>query len=76
LKNPVQKHIELLFNLPADKGMNLNLYNLLGQRIRTYQINQSISGRISLPTDGLSSGVYFLKSEGYEGGLIKVVVVK
>lgn len=76
LSNPVQKHIELSFSPPLEKGMDLNLYNAIGQRIKTYHIKKGFSGRVKLSVNGLSSGIYFLRSEDMETSVIKVVVVE
>jgi len=67
LQNPVRgNHITVQLQNWKDENINLSLYNLLGQRIKTFHLNKLSSGenKIRLQTQQLPSGIYFLKLEG------------
>jgi len=67
LQNPVRgNHITVQLQNWKDGNISLSLYNLLGQRIKTFHLNKLSSGenKIRLQTQQLPSGIYFLKLEG------------
>jgi len=71
LHNPVRKTIVLLLDGKFKRPLRLNLYNTIGQRIRTYHF-EKFSHRLTLPP----SGVYFLEVEReLDLRPIKVVVI-
>jgi len=64
LQNPIKgNYIELLLSSPENNQARITLYNQIGQRLRTYQINGLQSGKNILRLDAmeLPMGIYFLK---------------
>ena len=66
LQNPVRgNYIGLFLNSGNQTALDLELYNLLGQKIKTYSFPNLKAGRniLRMDTQGLPSGTYFLKME-------------
>jgi hypothetical protein len=80
LQNPIRgNHIELELQLVDKKSAELFLYNLLGQRVKSFSLTGLSIGKnkVRLQTKNLSSGVYFLRLEGKEiNESIKVTFLK
>ena len=61
--NPFNPQTTISFVLPEPAGVNLTVYNILGQKIRTL-IDQSMSGgrhRVQFNGANLASGIYFYR---------------
>ncbi len=80
MQNPVRgNYIVLWFDLPQQDNIVLGLYNLLGQRVRTFSLNQLAPGEhtFRLPTSGFASGIYFLRLEnGFTNQSIKLAIIE
>lgn len=75
LNNPVRGRIELSFGRPQGRVM-VGVYNPLGQRVRTYSFGK-VQDKVSLSTQGLAEGIYFLKIAGESfNSCVKVQLVK
>ncbi|MCK6602364.1 MAG: T9SS type A sorting domain-containing protein [Bacteroidetes bacterium] len=61
--NPFNPETRVILNLPQDRQINWELYNLEGRRVRSREGIAGRQGKTELPilADGLSSGLYFLK---------------
>ncbi|MEO0270010.1 MAG: T9SS type A sorting domain-containing protein [candidate division WOR-3 bacterium] len=55
-----------------DKISQFELYNVLGEKVRTYMVNK-LNSKISLSVDGICPGIYFLKYNKEEK-ILKVIV--
>jgi len=77
LKNPANGQIELILTSFSPQNLNLILFNVLSQKVRFYNLGK-ISGnqRISLPAEGLPTGVYFLKIENSHFRPLKIVILQ
>ncbi len=64
LRNPTRgDYIEVELHLAQNDNVGLELYNLLGQRVKTFSLNGLSSGKntVRLQTKCLANGVYFLR---------------
>jgi hypothetical protein len=77
LQNPVRGGF-LGVLLPANmKGKaELELYNLVGQRVRRFSVERGARNRAQLYVDDICSGVYFLRVKGDMQQTLKVTVMK
>ena len=82
--NPFNPETTIEFNLPSDQNVNLSIYNVRGQLIKTLSNEHLKKGKHSFVFDGkdrdtkaLSSGIYFarLKSKNYNS-VIKILLLK
>lgn len=81
----LEEGIHIFMNNPIDELqikriidtelININLYNYLGQNMRTW--NSNIKGRnISLPINNLSTGVYFIQINTINGSINKKIIIE
>ena len=79
-QNPVVcDYIEIELSVEQKDGYDLNLYNLLGQKVKTFTISGLSAGKhkIRLETKGLTGGVYFLRMGDKESQqCVKVTIMK
>lgn len=63
--NPFNQETTILFYLPEPNRVKLDLYNILGQRVRTIANEEFEAGenRVFLDMNGFSSGIYFYSME-------------
>lgn len=80
--NPFQAEAYIVLDLPGPKTLNLEVYNLRGQRVRGLSKGLKGSGRHSLNWDGkddsgrdVANGVYFLRAESGTD-LVSMKIVK
>lgn len=59
LPNPAQDHLNVFYTLPGEQTMNLLLSNSLGVAVMNMN-NLPAKGNVSLSTEGLAEGVYFI----------------
>jgi CSLREA domain-containing protein len=61
--NPARGAVTVKLAVPQAKsgGAELRLYNALGQQVRAVPVGESGRQRVEVQTDGLASGVYFLR---------------
>lgn len=69
--NPLRagESLTVVAKAPSSEALRIGLYNVLGQRIRT--LASSSGGKVvraRVPTQDLSSGIYFVSTEGGAGG--------
>lgn len=79
LQNPIRGNsIKLLLTSGNNNNTTINLYNLSGQKIKTFSLDNLSTGenRLNLSIDNIPGGVYFLKMEGNNNKSEKVVIVK
>ncbi len=64
--NPFNSSTTIVFTYPPNKKYNLSLFNLLGQRVLTYEGISNINGKNQIRIDSinLSGGVYFYSLSG------------
>ncbi|MDP8211075.1 MAG: T9SS type A sorting domain-containing protein, partial [Candidatus Stygibacter australis] len=82
--NPFNPETEIMFLLPNNEKINLSVYNLKGQLVRTLVDNYLPGGSHSIIWDGktnngemVSSGVYFYKlSVGETSETRKMILLK
>lgn len=62
--NPASTQTEIEVCIPANDFLTVELYNILGEKVRTLYNQSSVSGKIqlSLSVSGLSEGSYFVKA--------------
>ncbi len=68
--NPAQSEVTLLAD---DNMLNVSVYNLLGQQIKTQDLNKTRQYRFNI--EGLASGVYVVKIKTEKGMVSKRLVV-
>ena len=61
--NPARSQVTLRYELPVDGDVRIDVFNALGQRVRSMTAVPATTGRqqIMLPTARLASGVYFVR---------------
>ena len=67
LQNPIAgDYIHLSFELPQSDNINFSLYNIAGQRLKSFSPSplSSNSHTVRLPLYELSNGIYFLRIKG------------
>ncbi|MEW6680556.1 MAG: T9SS type A sorting domain-containing protein, partial [bacterium] len=86
--NPANQGCYIPFKLANDSNVSLEIYNILGQKVRTIEIGQRKAGSYTqkdraiffdLKNDSgqnLSSGLYFYKIKADDFSAIKSMVVK
>ncbi|MEO0240974.1 MAG: T9SS type A sorting domain-containing protein, partial [candidate division WOR-3 bacterium] len=75
LSNIVKNEIKIeLSPLIKDKISQFELYNVLGEKVRTYMVNK-LNSKISLSVDGICPGIYFLKYNK-ENKPFKVIITR
>jgi len=71
--NPTQGNLNLQLSSP--EAVNVRLYNLLGESVRTWNFSQSeASNTIQLALDGVSKGTYLIRIEGKQTRSLKKVI--
>jgi hypothetical protein len=76
LQNPVRgDHIELILH-GGNQAVDLELYNLLGQRVKTYSLSPSMNARQMLDIQGFPAGTYFLRMRQGDGNAVKVTILR
>lgn len=80
--NPAQGLATISFQLPAKNKVRLEVYNIVGQRIRTLADRELEAGRHSLSWDGrddmgrqVSNGIYFYRLEAGQVRLTNKLVI-
>jgi subtilisin family serine protease len=68
--NPFNMSTRIQFGVPAQTKVKIVLYNVLGQKVRTYDLGERAPGRYDITWDGMnergkavSSGIYFYRFE-------------
>ena len=68
--NPFNLSTQIQFGVPQRANVKIVIYNLLGQRIRTFDLGERVPGRYTITWDGknqnggvVSTGVYFYRFE-------------
>jgi hypothetical protein len=68
--NPFNMSTRIQFGVPAQTKVKIVLYNVLGQKVRTYDLGERTPGRYDITWDGMnergktvSSGIYFYRFE-------------
>jgi hypothetical protein len=68
--NPFNMSTRIQFGVPAQTKVKIVLYNVLGQKVRTYDLGERVPGRYDITWDGMnergkavSSGIYFYRFE-------------
>lgn len=83
--NPFSRHTQISYYLPKRVKLELTVYNLRGQKVRTLENEIKNSGEYILEWDGrdnegdsISSGVYLLRmdTEGFTRKIFKMMLMK
>jgi hypothetical protein len=80
--NPANSSVAIEFRNPEGGDLNIEIYNLLGQRIRLFTIEGAKEGRIRWDArDALgnkaSSGIYFARARGAGGyAMVKLIYLR
>ncbi|MEW6104246.1 MAG: T9SS type A sorting domain-containing protein, partial [bacterium] len=86
--NPANNACYIPFKLAKDANVSLEIYNILGQKVRTIELGQKTKGSYTqrnraIPFDlkndnnqPLSSGLYFYKLKADDFSAIKSMVVR
>ncbi|MEW6481843.1 MAG: T9SS type A sorting domain-containing protein, partial [bacterium] len=86
--NPAKDACYIPFKLSKDSNVSLEIYNILGQRVRTIELGQKPKGSYTQKDraiffdlknnagQNLSSGLYFYKIKADDFSAIKSMVVK
>jgi hypothetical protein len=76
--HPVRRSARLVFTVKQDGKATVTLFDVLGQRVRTFYSRTAETGReheIVISADGLSSGTYFVRLRAPSGTKTKRLVV-
>lgn len=76
--NPVTETAQLEFSVPTAGHVEIGLYNLLGQRVKTlYQnvVQPTTLHRVNVEMDGLVSGSYIYRMQ-YQGQMVQGMLVR
>jgi len=80
LQNPTRgNHIELLLHTTSVENATICLHNVAGQRVKTFTLSNLVSGknRVTLSTDRITSGIYFLRlGSEFNNESIKVTIIR
>lgn len=77
--NPFNQSTEIIFSLPVEANVRINIYNLSGGRIESIHIGKLISGshKYSWNARNLPSGIYFYSIKGADfAGAGKMLLLK
>lgn len=75
--NPFNGQTQIIYQLPEQSSVDLAIYNITGQRVRTVIAGTQSAGqhRVGFNSEGLSSGVYFYRIETKFGIKIRKMVL-
>ncbi len=80
--NPFNMSTRIQFGIPTITKAKIVLYNVLGQRVRTYDLGERVPGRYEITWNGedergitVSSGIYFYRFESDKFTLAKKLVL-
>lgn len=73
--NPTQNHLNIQLNQPSSKDLEIQLYDIVGKLIETYNFDNSQSTN-QIDISKLKAGIYFVKVGIGEGELALVKFVK
>jgi len=77
LKNPTNKKIELLFNFPEEMDIKIVIYNILGEKVKIYNLKNIYKNNVLLETNNFLNGIYFLNIESSKfNSFLKFVIIK
>ena len=74
--NPAQDQITLEFSgisIPANK---INIYDLSGKVVRSYDFDKQQSSKLNLNVSDISSGIYLVKTESPKGSDVEKLIIK
>jgi hypothetical protein len=76
LQNPISaNHIELILE-GGIQPIDLELYNLLGQKVKSYSLSPSQNSRQRLDIRGIPAGTYFLRMKQGNMDAVKVTILR
>jgi len=78
LQNPIQANrIKFLLGIPSINEVEISMYNIIGQKIATFVIDNAYSGihEIEIPCPAVQSGIYFLRIENFGLNASEKVVI-
>ncbi|RKX69422.1 hypothetical protein DRP53_08205 [candidate division WOR-3 bacterium] len=67
--------VVIRYALPDRETMKINLYDAIGRELVSREVKVTGSGTLTLPTDWLSNGIYFLKVESKTASLDESVLI-
>ena len=80
VKNPIQgKFIEMAIRHNGKENVELSIYNILGQSVKSFSLKKLNKGinKVKLDIRNLKMGVYFLRWENHSPGrAVKIIVLK
>lgn len=75
--NPFNSNTIISYNIPEHSLVTLNIYNLLGEKIRTLIQQEQVPGKYQINFDGnnLPSGIYFYELITYKTKITKKMIL-
>ncbi|MEO0161680.1 MAG: T9SS type A sorting domain-containing protein, partial [candidate division WOR-3 bacterium] len=73
MPNPIRDNIDLFLPEQARHIEIIELYSLLGEKIKSWKLPSAIMQNLSLPVKGIAPGIYFLK---LKNKVFKVIILK
>ncbi len=76
--NPFNPSTQISFTLPVDAGVNITIYNLLGQKVKQLVNKEFNAGdhNVNFDASGLSSGIYIYVLEAKGTGSVNFTATK
>lgn len=74
--NPSKGLVNVKINIPSEEKLTIDVYNLLGQKVATYNVGQAKKTDVSLDMHSFASGIYMLSISTEKTTVTKKVIIK
>ena len=74
--NPAQDQITLEFTKTSLPASNINIYDLSGKVVKSYNFDEQQSSNLKLNVSDLSTGAYLVKIENSKGSAFEKLIIK
>ena len=74
--NPAQDQITIEFSATSLPASNMNIYDLNGKVVKSYNFDEQQSTSLDLNVSDISTGVYLVKTESSRGSAVEKLIIK
>ena len=74
--NPAQDQVTIEFSTTSLPANSINIYNLSGKVVKSYNFDEQASSSLDLNVSDLSTGVYLVKTESSKGSAVEKLIIK
>ena len=74
--NPAKNQVTIEFSANSLPASNINIYNLSGKVVKSYNIDEQSGSSLDLNVSELSTGVYLIKTESSKGSAVEKLIIE